>query len=163
MGEGGWGYPIVLVGSWVYTNISFAVRTQPQPGVPEADSSRLNRMGYRLTYKAEEDIIDIFRAGVGQFGLYQAERYHEQLERCFRFLADNPLAAHARFEIVRPIRIQSIGSHLIVYRVDDGDVFIIRVRHRHHDLPAYKAERDRVRQQALDALTEQAQDLNMGY
>lgn len=91
-------------------------------------------MSYRLSGKAEEDIIGIFRTGVEQFGLYQAERYHERLERCFWFLADNPLLARERVEIVPAVRIHPVEAHLVVYRVDaSGDVFIVRVRHGHED------------------------------
>jgi len=91
-------------------------------------------MGYTLSRKAEEDIIDIFLTGVEQFGREQAQRYHEQLDKCFRFLADNPLAAHERFEITPPVRIHPIGSHLIIYRLDEnGEILIIRVRHGHED------------------------------
>jgi toxin ParE1/3/4 len=91
-------------------------------------------MNYVLSRKAEEDIIDIFETGIEQFGLSQAERYHEQLDQCFRFLAENPLAAHERFEITPPVRIHPVGSHLVIYRVEqNGAVFIIRVRHGHED------------------------------
>lgn len=91
-------------------------------------------MSYVLSRKAEEDIIGIFQTGIEQFGLSQAERYHEQLGQCFRFLAENPLAAHERFEILPPVRIHPIGSHLVIYRVEEnGTVFIIRVRHGHED------------------------------
>ncbi len=91
-------------------------------------------MGYILSRKAEEDIIGIFITGAEQFGQEQAERYHEQLDKCFRFLADNPLAAHERFEITPPVRIHPVGSHLVIYRVNKNeDIFIIRVRHGHED------------------------------
>lgn len=94
-------------------------------------------MGYHLSIKAEQDVVDIFRAGVEQFGPYQAERYHERLERCFRFLADNPLAARERVEIFPAVRIHPVEAHLVVYRVDDiGDIFIVRVRHGHEDWQA---------------------------
>lgn len=94
-------------------------------------------MDYSLSVRAEEDIIDIFRVGVAQFGLYQAERYHERLERCFQFLADNPLAAHKRVEITPDVRIHPVQAHVVVYRIDDnGDVFIVRVRHGHEDWQA---------------------------
>lgn len=95
-------------------------------------------MGYRLSVKAEDDIIDIFRSGIEQFGLYQTERYQERLEQCFRFLADNPLATRERVEITPAVRIHPMEAHLVVYRVDDsGDVFIIRVRHGHEDWQAF--------------------------
>lgn len=91
-------------------------------------------MSYTLSVKAEEDIISIYLAGVEAFGLNQAERYHEQLERCFEFLADNPLAAHKRFEIVPPVRIHPTGAHIVIYRINaEGNIFIIRVRHGHED------------------------------
>jgi toxin ParE1/3/4 len=89
---------------------------------------------YVLSRKAEEDVISIFQTGIEQFGLSQTERYHEQLGQCFCFLAENPLAAHERFEIFPPVRIHPIGSHLVIYRVEEnGTVFIIRVRHGHED------------------------------
>ena len=91
-------------------------------------------MSYVLSRKAEEDVIGIFQTGIEQFGLSQAERYHKQLELSFRFLAENPLAAHERFEILPPVRIHPIGSHLVIYKVEEnGTVFIIRVRHGHED------------------------------
>ena len=91
-------------------------------------------MGYALSRKAEEDIIEIFLRSVEQFGLKQAELYHTILERSFQFLSDNPLAARERTEITPPVRIHPIESHLIVYTIDeDGDVFIIRVRHGHEN------------------------------
>jgi len=91
-------------------------------------------MGYRLSRKAEEDIIDIFLVGEQEFGHHQAERYHEHLEKCFGFLANNPLAATERFEISPPVRIHPVGSHLVIYRIDkNDDIYIIPVRHRHED------------------------------
>ena len=91
-------------------------------------------MGYTLSRKAEEDIIAIFLDGTGQFGLQQAERYHDHLEKVFQFLAENPLAARERHELTPPIRIHPVGSHIVLYTVgDDGDIFIVRVRHGHED------------------------------
>ena len=42
---------------------------------------------YRLSRKAEEDILAIFAIGVREFGLDQAERYHADLEDAFHFLS----------------------------------------------------------------------------
>jgi toxin ParE1/3/4 len=85
---------------------------------------------YALSRKAEEDIIAIFMYGVAQFGIQQAERYHELLERTFQFLAENPEAARERAEITPPVRIHPIESHVVIYTVDANDsIFIVRVRH----------------------------------
>lgn len=91
-------------------------------------------MAYSLSHKAEEDVIDIFLAGAEQFGIPQAEGYHDQLEKCFRFLADNPLSGRKRFEITPPVRIHPFQSHLVIYTVDENnDVFVVRVRHGRED------------------------------
>ena len=91
-------------------------------------------MRYKLSRKAEEDVINIFIDGAGQFGIAQAEHYHQELNQCFRFLAENPLVAPERFEIVPPVRIHPVGSHLVIYQIDEnGDIFIIRIRHGRED------------------------------
>jgi toxin ParE1/3/4 len=67
---------------------------------------------------------------VSQFGIEQAERHHDLLERTFRFLAENPGAARERVEITPAARIHPIESRIVIYTIDeDVDVFIIRVRH----------------------------------
>jgi toxin ParE1/3/4 len=72
--------------------------------------------------------------GVAQFGIQQAERYHDLLERTFQFLAENPEAARERAEITPPVRIHPIESHVVIYTADEsGDIFIVRVRHGRED------------------------------
>lgn len=89
---------------------------------------------YTLSGKAEEDIIAIYMYGAAEFGIQQAERYHDLLENTFQFLAENPEAARERPEISPPVRIHPIESHVVIYTVDDGgDVFIVRVRHGRED------------------------------
>lgn len=89
---------------------------------------------YRLSRKAEEDVIAAFVYGAAQFGVQQAERYHDLLEKTFQFLAENPEAARERAEITPPVRIHPIESHIVIYTVDErGDIFIVRVRHGRED------------------------------
>ena len=91
-------------------------------------------MAYRLSRKAEDDIIKIFVRGVAEFGAPQAELYHRELEHTFRFLDDNPLAARLREEIDPPVRVHPMGSHLVIYKHEaKGDIFIVRVRHSRED------------------------------
>jgi len=89
---------------------------------------------YTLSREAEKDIIKIFVHGVEEFGLLQAEMYHQKLEISFNFLAENPLAAPLREEISPPVRIHPVGAHIVIYRVEPNDiVFIIRVRHHYEN------------------------------
>ena len=90
-------------------------------------------MGYRLSRKAEQDIGAIFQTGFVQFGLAQADAYHEGLEKTFAFLAHYPRAARERLEIDPPVRIHPYKSHLVVYELDGRDIVILRVRHGRED------------------------------
>ena len=90
-------------------------------------------MSYRLSRKAEEDILQIYLAGVGEFGVSQAERYHEGLGRAFIFLSNFPRAAPERLELNPPSRVHPYKSHIILYRLDGPDIFIQRVRHGRED------------------------------
>lgn len=91
-------------------------------------------MGFRLSFKAEEDVIGITEQGVRLFGPAQARCYHDELFMIFGLLADNPRMARERHEISPPMRIHPFKAHLVVYRIEeDGDILIVRVRHGHED------------------------------
>jgi toxin ParE1/3/4 len=89
-------------------------------------------VAYRLSRKAEDDIIQIYVSGAEMFGPEQAERYHEGLEQTFAFLSDFPFAATERPEL-RGARVHPYKSHIIVYRLDRGDILVQRVRHASED------------------------------
>ena len=90
-------------------------------------------MAYKLSRKAEDDIIEIYVAGVEMFGVDQAERYHDALERTFDFLSDFPFAGAERPELRDSSRVHPYKSHIIIYRLDGSDIFIQRVRHASED------------------------------
>ncbi|MCC4234099.1 type II toxin-antitoxin system RelE/ParE family toxin [Sphingobium soli] len=89
---------------------------------------------FRLTRAAVDDLKAIFLEGIEQFGLPQADAYHEGLSAIFAFLADYPHAARLREEISPPVRVHPYKAHLVIYEVDDDDeVIILRVRHGRED------------------------------
>ena len=53
-------------------------------------------MSYRLSRKAEQDLIDIYVASVGMFGVAQAERYQDSLEAAFDAIAAFPYIGRER-------------------------------------------------------------------
>ena len=90
-------------------------------------------MGYKLSRKAVDDIIHLYREGAAQFGAAQAERYHSGLEESFAFLAANPEAARVRTELEPAVRIHRYISHMIIYTIEGDEILIIRVRHGRED------------------------------
>ncbi|MEX2614631.1 MAG: type II toxin-antitoxin system RelE/ParE family toxin [Alphaproteobacteria bacterium] len=76
---------------------------------------------------AEQDIIDIWRYSFENWGERQADRYHDQLTAAFRLIAENPEIG-VRCNEVRPgYRKFPANRHLILYRISDATIHIIRV------------------------------------
>ncbi|OBX17940.1 plasmid stabilization protein ParE [Erythrobacter sp. QSSC1-22B] len=89
---------------------------------------------YKISQRADEDILSIARYTIATFGAQQAEIYHAGLHKTFDFLASNPAAARERTEIDPPVRAHRYQSHLVVYEIaENGDVLILRVPHAKTD------------------------------
>lgn len=92
-------------------------------------------MAYRLSRRADDDLLDIYVTGIGRFGVEQSETFAAGLKRAFAFLADFPRAARERLEIDPPVRAYPYKSHLIVYVIEDDDILTIRIAHGRQDWP----------------------------
>jgi toxin ParE1/3/4 len=77
--------------------------------------------------------------GAAEFGVDQAERYHEGLISAFDLLAANPLLARERTEFNPPVRLHPYQAHMIAYVVRDDGILIIRVLHGRQDWERYLA------------------------
>lgn len=91
-------------------------------------------MTFRLTRRAEDDSIAIYRYSAETFGLAQANAYHDKLHKTFGIIGDQPNLARERTEISPPVRVHPCGAHIIIYLASPGEpVLIIRVRHVSED------------------------------
>ena len=91
-------------------------------------------MSYRLSQKAQAEIIDIYLYGIERYNEQQADTYHASLSATFDILAQNPEIARERTELNPPVRVHPHGSHLIIYQVENNrDIFIISIRHARED------------------------------
>ena len=75
-------------------------------------------MGFRLSLKAEEDIVGIAEDGLRLFGAAQARLYHDELFGIFGLIAANPRMARERQELSPPMRIHPFKAHLVVYHIE---------------------------------------------
>ena len=93
--------------------------------------------GWTIRPAAEADLADIWLQGAATWGPKQAERYADGLFAVFDLLAEFPEMARERIEFTPFVRIHPSGSHLVIYRLEEQGIEIIRILHAHQNLMAY--------------------------
>jgi len=90
---------------------------------------------YRLTNKAEHDLLAIGRFTSKRWGVSQRNFYLKQFDSCFAHIAENPLIGTACDFIMTDYRKFPHGSHMIFYKqTKSGAVEIIRILHKSMDV-----------------------------
>ena len=85
------------------------------------------------TPRADQDLEELWFF-IAQDDPAAADRWLDTLEEKIRLLAENPLMGPARPDIARELRYHPVGSHLLLYRVIQGGIEIVRVVHGARDL-----------------------------
>jgi toxin ParE1/3/4 len=81
---------------------------------------------FRLSARAEVDLLDIYEYTESTFGTYQAEAYHAGLERTFDLLANFPRIGASVDDIASGFRRFRFQAHVVFYS-EDHDGVVIRV------------------------------------
>ena len=88
---------------------------------------------FRLSPAAQNDLEGIFEYTVERWGLDQAIRYIEALEKTCTALAESPDTAQD-CDHIRPGYLRSpVGRHFIYFRAEDFGIAVIRILHQHMD------------------------------
>ncbi|WP_174279919.1 type II toxin-antitoxin system RelE/ParE family toxin [Sphingomonas bacterium] len=90
-------------------------------------------MRYTLAARADHELSALYQESAERFGLQQADRYVANLRDVCAFIAEFPLAARERDEIVPPVRARRQVAHLIIYEVIGDEVRILRFAHARSD------------------------------
>jgi toxin ParE1/3/4 len=84
---------------------------------------------YRLSGRADRDLLHIYLYGVEQFGARQAERYRLDLEDCFSMLVTYPRMGRQAPMLGDGVRRHEHGSHVVLYKEDRDHILILAVVH----------------------------------
>jgi toxin ParE1/3/4 len=68
---------------------------------------------YRLSLRAESDLLAIYAFTEAKFGQYQADAYHAGFERTFGLLADFPRIGTPSYDLVAGYRRFRFQSHYV--------------------------------------------------
>ena len=82
---------------------------------------------YRLTPAAEADLTEIWLYTAENWTVAQADRYMDSLERTFDTLLSMPEIARERMEFEPPVRIHPSAQHIVIYRILEDHLAILRV------------------------------------
>lgn len=86
--------------------------------------------GFRLTRRAEADLLDIADYTHQTWGEAQCARYLDQLEACCKRLAEQPLLGRPCDHIRPGLRRREQGKHIVFYRRDGDDILVLRILHQ---------------------------------
>jgi toxin ParE1/3/4 len=95
---------------------------------------------YRLTSAALNDLDAIWDYSARTWSAGQADIYIRALADDMDLLVRHPEIARERQEIRPPVRLYRSGSHLIVYRIEDGWLDVLRIVHSRQNWTAYLNE-----------------------
>ena len=85
---------------------------------------------FRLSRRAEVDLLDIAEFTLHEWGESQTIRYLDELEECCQMLADRP-ALGRPCDYVRPgLRRHEHGKHVLFYRPEDEGIVVSRILHQ---------------------------------
>ncbi len=93
-------------------------------------------MGFHLTTKAKQDLIEIARHSEKNWGEKQRNFYLQQIDQAFHLLAQAPKSGKNCDYILPGYFKFSVGKHLIFYRqTSKNQIQIVRILHSSMDIP----------------------------
>jgi toxin ParE1/3/4 len=90
------------------------------------------------------DLEDIYKYGVETFGIRQAELYENEIWKLVESLSSTwPLFSECRHIPTKSkmYRWIILESHLIIYRITDKQIQVLRIVHSHRSITKIKASR----------------------
>lgn len=82
---------------------------------------------YAFYPQAQKDLENIWRYTAETWSVEQAKNYTLELKSVLEFISHNPHIARERVEFSPPVRIYVHQSHLIIYKVTEDIIDIIRI------------------------------------
>ena len=89
-----------------------------------------------LTEDVQRDFRDILIYGEHEWGVDQRDRYEARLNRGMQSSSRHPYLGRSRDDIAAGVRSLVIQRHVILYRVEDDAIRVLRIVHGRMDIRA---------------------------
>ena len=97
---------------------------------------------FRLSTRADADILEIVAYTVKCFGIEQGRRYHDGLKRAFQALAEHPTRGRDAAELAPNLRRWKYESHMVFFVREPQGILIVRVLHQAMDTARHSMKDD---------------------
>lgn len=91
-------------------------------------------MKLALTPRAGQDIDEIFDFTAGTWGIEQAEAYIRGLQASLEQLTRFPGLGRPIDDIRAGMRLMNAGSHIVIYRIGNDTIEVMRILHKRMDI-----------------------------
>lgn len=88
----------------------------------------------KLSPKARQDFIDILRYTGETWGQNQLLVYRDKINNALEAIGQTPELGHCRDDLPSTHLAYFVGSHIIVYRVKEDSIGIVRILHQRMSL-----------------------------
>ena len=88
----------------------------------------------RLLRKARQDFIDILRYTGETWGPHQLEVYRDKIDDALQAIGRNSELGHKREDLPATHRAYLVGAHVIVYRIEEQGLGVLRILHQRMSL-----------------------------
>lgn len=82
---------------------------------------------YKLSLKAEKDLVQLYEYGIETFGLNKAKAYLMGMHTLFQLLGDNSELGKNASELEFSLKQFVYKSHIIFYFIKEHDILMVRV------------------------------------
>ncbi|MDR3479283.1 MAG: type II toxin-antitoxin system RelE/ParE family toxin [Burkholderiaceae bacterium] len=89
---------------------------------------------FTLSPKARQDFIDILRYTGEKWGEKQLLIYRDKINDALQAIGGNPRLGHQRDDLPSTHHVYPVESHVIVYRLRDDRVAVVRILHQRMSL-----------------------------
>jgi toxin ParE1/3/4 len=89
-------------------------------------------MGYRLRPKARQDLSGII-AYIAAHNPSAAAKWRDEIFRLFELIGSSPLIGSAHDELAPDICVFPSGNYIVLYRVEQVGVLVLRIIHAARD------------------------------
>ncbi|MEA1888878.1 MAG: type II toxin-antitoxin system RelE/ParE family toxin [Pseudomonadota bacterium] len=90
----------------------------------------ISKSGYRLTPDAQEELIEIRRYTLDQWGKAQSQKYLSELRQTIKLLSETPTIGKKCDELGAGIFSFPHASHVIYYMLYEGHIVVFGVLHK---------------------------------